>query len=326
MKLKKITTLSLALALCLSSVITGCGKKLTPKEKLIAVTEASADIKSIEASYSMNINTPDSEFAKVTGDMAFSDFMKQGKMTQNISLNGMGIEQKIFMKDGKSYTSIPMMNKFLEADMNSSMTLDSEQMKELQKQMLEKLKTLLNEVDVTETKQDKLYKLTLTLTDEQTSKYINDIVNAIFTEDFIKSMKEQISTQTRSQIKAAGATQSEEEINAIVEQQSEMSINLIKSMLTESKFSGFSTNYYVDDKNHIKKMDTSITVDLSDSIKSIFTAVGLNIPVLTADISIDYKSLNKKVDVDFSELTEENTITMEEYASQLGSLAETPAA
>ncbi|MEG1244719.1 MAG: hypothetical protein RSD17_07785, partial [Oscillospiraceae bacterium] len=160
MKLKKVTTLSLAIALCLSSMAVGCGKKLTPKEKLLAATEASSDIKSIDATYSMNINTPDGEFAKITGDMIFSEFMKNGKITQNMSLGGMSIEQTVYMKDEKSYSSLPMSDKFIVSENSGSMPFDEASMKQLQAQMLEKVKTLLDESEVTEVKEDGLNKLT----------------------------------------------------------------------------------------------------------------------------------------------------------------------
>lgn len=326
MKLKKITTFSLAMALCLSSLAVGCGKELTPKEKLIAATEKNTKIESIDANYNMTLNTPDSEFAKVSGSMVFSDFMKEGKMTQNLSLNGMGIEQTTFMKDGKTYTTIPMMNKFLETENSPAFDIKSPQMVELQKQFVEKFKEVLADVDVTETKEDDLTKLDYSLTDEQTSSYIKDSIDTIFTEEIEQSIKDEMQEQVKSQVEAADTGLSEEELNQTVKQQTDMSFELVKSMLTESTFSNFSSTYYVNEKNDVKKVDMTISIDLADDIKTMLSALQLDIPVLTVNITVDYNSINEKVNVDYSQLTEENVMTIEEYAQQLSGMVETPAA
>lgn len=328
MKFKKAISLALSSAMILAA-LAGCGKK-SPKETFFELMEKGSKIESADATVDMKVKFGDQELVKIDGNIVMNNLGESGVIDLNLTAMGVGVKQKIYMKDSKTYTSIPMSEKFLENE-SPVPTGNKEELKAMQTEITSKMKELIKDenVKLEKNKEDKTSKVVLTLSPEEASNYVSSTFNTVFeSETFKTQMKEQAETSIKTQYQAMGQAISDEEVSAAVDQQLAMMNGMISALVENLKFNECMISYTYDKDMNITKAETKISLNMEEFIKGMvpdFEAHKNEIPFDLSNVGVEaevvYNSVGKTNDIDFSELTEENIVTMEEYTQMLGQAA-----
>lgn len=334
--MKKILSLILILALALFT-LAGC-KSETPKEVLVKASEKAITLKTMTtdmtvslsavASDAMIATDPESASVfdmingiKLTGTMAQDVDTSKADMKMQLTFNGMTIDFSMLM-DGpqKILLQSPLLEKMVlltpETDAEP-MVIDKEKIKALNTEMTTYVTTFLTDEEITMEKNvaytgkggdAKIKMLTINLTSDRVYEFINGIIPVVYGNEYLKEI---MKPSIQAQLEMQGMEVTDE---AIAEELDKLPA-MLQDALVQSKevinFSSMVIKMGVDkDYNTVNSAVTlGMTATNPDATEETVT--------FTIDYLLDSYAFDQPVVVELPELTDDNTMSMEDFMMEL---------
>lgn len=333
MKLNRGIALLLAVAMIFA--MTACAPKQTPKERLEEAFTNSLDLTSNESDFALNLTVDMDAAGDPMMEMVLSmlkDVQLEGhaksliseekdvtmELTGSASTAGMTYEAELYMNPEKMVIKIPMVPQYLVQEMpeTTEESMDVESSKAFAKALNASVLGLVKEENLTAEDNvemtvgehtEKGTMITLTLSDAEAKELTLAIVNELFqNEQFVNMMVQ----NQQQQYAAMGLEMSEEELRGEITTQ----LDEFNAMWNEA------VDYFTIEKYNmsflLNKDNQSIGSMVDMDINAADEMSGLDMKV-HMDMQTVVYSINELTseDVFFPELTEENSMPMEEMGS-----------
>lgn len=332
MKKRKIISLLLIIVLSIG-ILSACGPK-EPKEILKKATEESADMKTGTQSFEMGIKLDipmenEDPFAsmilnainngKISGTFASdtNEMKTFGDFT--LDLDGISYKCELYFSPEKSAIKVPMVDKYILLDDEEMKNMsDEDQVKEMQKLSIDMVNSILDELedDSLSKKEDvvlntpegdvKVTEITMDISDEKIKTIIKDIVPTLFENP---AMREMMVPSIKQQLELEGKEATDEAVQAELDnslKEFNEGFTEIEDILT---FNEVKIVYGVDDDYNIRS--SKIKLDYKVQDKETGEELGI---VIDAEGKV--WGINEPIEIEEPELTEENSIKMEELMNQ----------
>lgn len=334
--MKKILSLILILALALFA-LTGC-KSETPKELLVKASEKALTLKTMSTDMTVTLGATASEAmttaepetatmlqtingVKLTGTMLQDVAATKADMKMQVVFNGMTVDFSMLM-DGPQNMVLqsPLLEKIVlltpKTD-EAAPVIDKAKMLSLNKELTTFITTFLTDEEITLEKNvaykgkdgdTKVKMLTINLTSERVYEFMNGIIPVVYQNEYIKEL---MTPTLKAQLEAQGAEATDEAIKAELDKLPTM----LQDALVQSKevmnFSAMTIKMGID-KNY-----NTVTSNVKMGLNAANPDAPEQTVALTIDYLIDSYAFDKPVTVTMPEMTEENTMSMDDFMMQL---------
>jgi len=327
---RKIVSMLMVLILVLSVV--GCAPKQTPKEMLEEATMNALDVTSAEQDMKMHFGidlgeNPDpmmEMFASMLKDVNVEFHAKsimgdtpQIEMTGSAALSGMTYNLEIYMNDTQMAMKVPMMEPYIVQDLtgeNAPAMLDKEQAKEMNKKIYDLIlakvtdeELVLEEgVTVQVNGEDvKVNNISLKFDDARTKDLVKEIFTTMMQDP---SFREIMISSLKNQNAMMGIEMTDEEYGAQMdEMMTEFDAGWVEAV-TYFTMDRFDMTFSIDSNKQI--VASSVGLDMTINEPETGTSVKMNM-----DIESTMYNVNAVTEVMFPELTEDNSVTVEELGT-----------
>jgi len=327
---RKIVSMLMVLVLVLSVV--GCAPKQTPKEMLEEATMNALDVTSAEQDMKMHFGidlgeNPDpmmEMFASMLKDVNVEFHAKsimgdtpQIEMTGSAALSGMTYNLEIYMNDTQMAMKVPMMEPYIVQDLtgeNAPAMLDKEQAKEMNKKIYDLIlakvtdeELVLEEgVTVQVNGEDvKVNNISLKFDDARTKDLVKEIFTTMMQDP---SFREIMISSLKNQNAMMGIEMTDEEYGAQMdEMMTEFDAGWVEAV-TYFTMDRFDMTFSIDSNKQI--VASSVGLDMTINEPETGTSVKMNM-----DIESTMYNVNAVTEVMFPELTEDNSVTVEELGT-----------
>lgn len=332
---KKI--IAVLLSFLLVFTLAGCGKK-DPVDRLKETFDKSVKMESATQEFdmilSMDMSESDPELDMI---MAFlSDVKLTGKMDVDnkkmalsgsitADLGGMAYTMEMY-RDEDFYIKVPILPQYLILeDAEAAQNLfDSDFVMEITKESNKIMSSYLNKnnvkamEDIDYEKNGEKIKLTpieFKLSEEESKAMFTEVLDTVYSNPkFLQQMEDNF----KKEMEAFGDEMSQEELDEIFAESLEMMQNMSKIILVPQ----MDSVYYLDAKNNIRKTDIDMIMEfnMAAMLPEEMTE-DVDLPLLSVKIkgTTDIYNINNVKDMYFPELTEENSIKMDQM-QELGGL------
>ncbi|PAB56828.1 hypothetical protein [Anaeromicrobium sediminis] len=332
---KRIISLLVAILMIMSLTV-GC-KKEDPKDRLEKAFENSMNLKTAtqELDMSFNIGVPEEEInknpmigmfvgminqAKLKGNFQIDQesFNMAGKV--NVALSGMSYEMEIYYSPEKYVVKLPMQEKYmvLYEGNGESLNENKEDMKKLSGEMSKSILGLIKDENIKVLEDEKLdingkevsaTPIEITFNDEEFKEVIKSILPKLY--DNPMFMKYTIENAKRQSI-LLGEEKSEAEIKEELQKAREelsKGIEELDKVLTIEKVKMV---YFLDKNNEIVSSEMDININLKADEETQRPSMSLGVKGNSKIYNI-----NEEINIEMPEITEENSMKMEEMQNKL---------
>lgn len=329
--MKKALSLLMVFVLAIS-LFTGC-KKETPKEVLQKGFENSLNMKTSQSSFDMTLNfdfdtseAPDQAFLlqMINGSTIKGEFKNDvDKMESSglltLDMNGMSYKSDFFSTPEKVAFNMPLMNKYIIMDPNTSVDDQDKQKEDMKKFSNEVMNTFLSNIEdenIQVLEKEKIstpegeveitgYKINFN--NDEMMKVMEELLSYLFKDEMFKNT---MINNIKNQAKLEGKELSDEEISAKIKDAEDEMNKAIENMKKNLSFDNLEVTYGLDKDHNIRS--SSIIGKLS--VKNDEN----NQKAMSIKFNADSKNwnINKPVKIDIPELNEENSIKFEELSKQ----------
>jgi len=326
--------LSLLMILVLALSVVGCTPKQTPKEMLEEATLKSLEMDSAEQDMNMHFGidlgeNPDpmvEMFASMLKDVNVSfhavsmmdNESPKVAMTGSAALSGMTYNLELYMNDAQIAMKIPMMEPYIVQELVSetgeSLTLNKEQAMEINKKVYDLIlaevtdEELVLEENATVTvngEDVKVDNISLSLDDARAKELFKKIFTTMMNDQSFRDLM--ISSQ-KNQMAMAGVEMTDEELNAEMDTVVEEFETAWTEAITYFTMDRFDMTFSINNSKDI--VSSNVGMDLT--VVEPETATEIKV---TMDMDSTVYNINKITEVEFPELTEENSVTAEELGT-----------
>ncbi|MCT4593985.1 MAG: hypothetical protein N4A57_06945 [Anaeromicrobium sp.] len=329
-------TIALLVALLIVVSLVGC-KKETPKERLEKAFENSMNLKTATQEFDMsaNISVPEEEINKNPMIGMFVGMINQAKLKGkfeidqesfnmagkiNAAVSGMSYEMEIYYSPEKYVVKLPMQEKYmvLYEGKDENLNENKEEMKKLSKTMSKSLLELIKDENIQIQEDKKLdingkevsvTPIVISFNDKEFKEVIKSILPKLY--DNPMFMKYTIENAKRQSI-LLGEEKSEEEIKKELEQGKEeinKGLNELDNVITIKKVN---LVYFLNKNNDVVSSQVDINVNLKADGET-------QRPDMYLGINANSKiyNINQEISIQIPEITEENSMKMEDMKSRL---------
>lgn len=332
--MKKRIMAMLCAMMMLVTMLSGCGKKETPKEVLTKAFEKSYEMKTAKQSIDMSVNfdlsaAPDDEAkmmlemfngARISGTMeSDTEAMKSmGNLTAEFS--GMSYDMEIYTDGYKSIMKMPMFPQYIvsNAELEGSEEIDQEEIKKFAKEITDSMLASIKDDSISmEEKQTvsingkdtKVTKITFSFKNEEMKTLMEKIISEMLENEYFVNnlLKENVKTQ----MEIAGEEFSEEVYKQKLEEMKTEMKTAFDEMEKVVSFDSLDIVYGIDsDYNAVySDMKFAVTMKMEDE--------GMTLPFEVKAQSAVW-DINKPVDIVLPELNEENSVNLEDMMNPYG--------
>ncbi len=334
----KKTIFTISSIILIVAMLGGCSEKLTPREKLDASMTNTINMATVKQNFDMTMSIEADEESispeilmflgmlkniHITGDFQLdnNEILMGGNLT--VDLQGISYNTELYLSKEKYIVKIPMFNKYLllydyteENASDNPLFQDYDKMKELSQNIYSKILNQLDDESIKELKEIsidlpsgsvKATPIEMSFTDAQ----MKELLKTTFT-DLLEDpdFKQYIQNSMEAQNQMLGEGLQEE----VTVDNFDESLDMLKESLdTIDEILSFDTvevTYYLDKDNYIVKSDFNLLVTVIGDEET-----GMPQFTITLTGTDSYWDINKPIEITMPELTDENSMTLEDMVT-----------